>query len=102
MAELFDALVPRVGLALLHFLWEGALIGLLAAVVLDMLRNARPQARYAVACLALLACVLAPIATALFMLSPELLAGDFSRAFATFVPVFVAFVFRAFRHRCSD
>ena len=84
MAELLDALVPLLGLALLHFLWQGALIGLLAAVVLDMLRNARPQARYAVACLALLACMLAPVATALFMLSPELLATDFSRAFATF------------------
>ena len=84
MAELLDAFVPLLGLALLHFLWQGALIGLLAAVVLDMLRNARPQARYAVACLALFACVLAPIATALFMLSPELLATDFTRAFATF------------------
>lgn len=84
MAELLDSLVPLLALALLHFLWQGALIGLLAAVVLDLLRNARPQARYAAACLALLACVLAPVSTMLYMLAPELLATDFSGAFATF------------------
>lgn len=84
MAEMLDALVRLLGLALLHFLWQGALIGLLAAVALDVLRTARPQARYAVACLALLACMLAPIATVLFMVSPELSATDFSLAFATF------------------
>jgi len=54
--------VPVLGRALLHFLWQGVLIGLLAAVLLQALRNARPQARYAVACLALLACALAPVA----------------------------------------
>jgi beta-lactamase regulating signal transducer with metallopeptidase domain/uncharacterized protein YoxC len=84
MAELLASLVPLLGLALLHFIWQGALIGLLAVVVLDALRNARPQARYAVACLALLACVLAPVATILSMLAPDLLATDFSSAFATF------------------
>ena len=84
MAELLAPLVPLLGLALLHFIWQGALIGLLAVVVLDALRNARPQARYAVACLALLACVLAPVATILSMFAPDLLATDFSSAFATF------------------
>lgn len=57
---LLPALVPALGMALLHFLWQGALIGLAAAALLSLLRNARPQARYAIACLALLACVLAP------------------------------------------
>jgi len=83
MAELLASLVPLLGLALLHFIWQGALIGLLAAVALDVLRNARPQARYAVACVALLACVLAPVATMLSMLAPDLLATDFGSAFAT-------------------
>jgi beta-lactamase regulating signal transducer with metallopeptidase domain len=86
MAELLASLVPLLGLALLHFIWQGALIGLLAAVTLEALRNARPQARYAVACLALLACVLAPVATMLSLLAPDLLAADLGGAFATFGP----------------
>jgi beta-lactamase regulating signal transducer with metallopeptidase domain len=68
MAETMSALVPLLGQALLHFLWQGALIGLLAALVLGVLRDARPQARYLVACLALLACALAPVLTMLWPL----------------------------------
>jgi beta-lactamase regulating signal transducer with metallopeptidase domain len=59
------ALVPALALALLHFLWQGALVGLLAWTALALLRDARPQARYAVSCLALLACVLLPACTLL-------------------------------------
>ena len=65
MTEFLATLVPALGQALLHFLWQGALIGALAALALQALREARPQLRYAVACLALLACVLAPLATLL-------------------------------------
>ncbi len=54
------ALVPALAAVLVDFLWQGALIGLFAWLALTLLRNARPQARYAVACLALLACVLVP------------------------------------------
>lgn len=54
------ALVPALAAVLVDFLWQGALIGLLTWLALSLLRNARPQARYAVACLALLACVLVP------------------------------------------
>jgi len=61
MTEFLAACVPALGHALLHFLWQGALIGLLAALALHTLRRARPQARYAVACFALLACVLVPL-----------------------------------------
>ncbi|GAB3383960.1 M56 family metallopeptidase [Lysobacter fragariae] len=60
MSDAMTMLVPTLALALLHFLWQGALLGLFAALVLVLLRNARPQARYAVACLSLLACVLLP------------------------------------------
>lgn len=49
--------------ALVQCLWQGALLGLLAAAILALLRNARPQARYTVACLALAACVLWPALT---------------------------------------
>jgi len=62
MAELLATLVPVLGRALLHFVWQGAAIGLIAAFVLLLLRDAKPQARYAVACVALLACVLLPLA----------------------------------------
>ena len=61
MNEWQTLLVPALGHALLHFLWQGALIGLTTAIVLQLLRDARPQLRYAVACLALLACALVPM-----------------------------------------
>jgi len=54
-------LVPVLGRALLAFLWQGALVGVLAASALHLLRDARAQVRYAVACLALLACALLPL-----------------------------------------
>jgi beta-lactamase regulating signal transducer with metallopeptidase domain len=60
MTDALALLVPALAMALLHFLWQGALIGLLAWLALGLLRNARPQARYALACLALLGCVLLP------------------------------------------
>ncbi|BDU16809.1 M56 family metallopeptidase [Lysobacter auxotrophicus] len=60
MTDFLALLVPALGRALLHFLWQGALIGLLAAIALHLLRDARPQARYAVACSALLLCALVP------------------------------------------
>lgn len=61
--------VPVLGRALLHFFWQGALIGLVAALLLHALRGARPQARYAVACGALLACALAPALTIAWQLA---------------------------------
>ena len=57
-----DAFVPLLARSLIDFVWQGALIGLLAWLALALLRNARPQWRYAVACVALLACALLPIA----------------------------------------
>ena len=69
MTEILATLVPALALALLHFLWQGLLIGIVSWLALAMLRNARPQARYAVSCGALLACVALPawrVARALF------------------------------------
>jgi len=86
MHEPIAGLVPVLGRALLHFLWQGALIGLMAAVALQLLRDARPQARYAVACLALLACVLAPLATLLL----ELAGGSGASASQSTLPTFAA------------
>jgi beta-lactamase regulating signal transducer with metallopeptidase domain len=61
MAEWLATLIPVLGRALLHFVWQGAVIGLAAAIVLQLLHNARPQVRYAAACAALLACALVPL-----------------------------------------
>jgi beta-lactamase regulating signal transducer with metallopeptidase domain len=65
MTDTLAAIVPLLGRALLHFVWQGALIAALAALALRALRDATPQARYAVACLALAACALAPVLTLL-------------------------------------
>jgi beta-lactamase regulating signal transducer with metallopeptidase domain len=48
--------------ALLDFVWQGALVGCAAAVLLGLLGRARPQWRYLVACGALLLCVALPLA----------------------------------------
>ena len=49
------------GWTLVHFVWQGAAIGAIAFVLLWRLRNHPPQARYAVACGALVAMAAAPL-----------------------------------------
>ncbi|NHZ79284.1 TonB family protein [Massilia sp. CCM 8695] len=56
------ALIDSIGWTLLHFTWQGLLIGCTSAAVLALMRNTRPEYRYNVACAALLACVLWPAA----------------------------------------
>jgi len=63
MTDAIAMLVPVLATVLLHFLWQGVLVGVLAWMLLSLLHAARPQARYAVACGALLACVLLPLLT---------------------------------------
>ena len=63
MHSVLPVLVPAIGWALLHFIWQGLLIGWGASLLLFLLRGARPQARYAVACGAMLLCaVIAAVA----------------------------------------
>ncbi len=69
MTDFLAILVPALGYALLNFLWQGAMIGLLTALALHSLAHARPHARYAIACLALLACVLLPLVTVIAQLA---------------------------------
>ncbi|HTA64716.1 MAG TPA: M56 family metallopeptidase [Xanthomonadaceae bacterium] len=52
--------VSALGWALIDFLWQGALIGCVAAIALMLLRNARAQARYALSCTALALCLALP------------------------------------------
>ncbi|SFC47316.1 M56 family metallopeptidase [Massilia yuzhufengensis] len=53
-------LVAGVGWTLVHFLWQGALIGCATAVLLTALRNARPESRYLAACTGLFLCLAWP------------------------------------------
>jgi len=61
MNAALDEVVVRLGPALLHFVWQGAVVGCLAAIGLALLRNARPQARYALCGAALMLCLLLPV-----------------------------------------
>ncbi|MFC0133671.1 peptidase M56 [Massilia eurypsychrophila] len=62
MNALLPAVVPSLAWALLDFVWQGLLVGWGAALLLGLLRSARPQTRYAVACAALLLCAALPLA----------------------------------------
>lgn len=53
----------RLAWCLVHFLWQGALLGLLAWGALAALRGRGPRLRYGVACVFLALCALAPVVT---------------------------------------
>jgi len=53
-------IIASIGWTLVHFIWQGALIGCAVAVLLALLRGARPEHRYTVACVGLLLCLVLP------------------------------------------
>jgi beta-lactamase regulating signal transducer with metallopeptidase domain/biopolymer transport protein ExbD len=55
--------LTRLGWVLIHFLWQGAAVGMILAALLSLLNRASAQVRYLVICLAFLACAIAPLAT---------------------------------------
>jgi D-alanyl-D-alanine endopeptidase (penicillin-binding protein 7) len=55
-----SAFIFALGMTLMHFLWQGLLLGCACAVALALLRNSRAEYRYLVACSALLACLCWP------------------------------------------
>ena len=66
LTELFSSsAAQRIGWALIHFLWQGAAVALVLAVMLSLLRNRSPQARWIVSCAALALMAALPVATAL-------------------------------------
>ncbi|MDB5962549.1 MAG: peptidase [Massilia sp.] len=72
-----SALIGQLGWTLLHFVWQGALVACVAGLGLVALRNSRPQARYALACAALLACMAWPVADLVVRLAaPAAAQGD--------------------------
>jgi beta-lactamase regulating signal transducer with metallopeptidase domain len=70
----FSSLLSAWGNALLAFLWQGALVGIAAALLLRFSRQAKPQIRYAIACMALALCFTLPIASVWRSLSIDALA----------------------------
>lgn len=60
---LTQPIVQALGWALIHFIWQGALVALLIASALFLMRNFSAQARYVAATLGLLVMFAAPIVT---------------------------------------
>jgi beta-lactamase regulating signal transducer with metallopeptidase domain len=60
----------RLAWTLLHFLWQGTLLGLAAWAAFTFLRRQRPQFRYLVGCAFLLACLGSAILTYLLLAPP--------------------------------
>lgn len=74
-----SAFVFALGMTLMHFLWQGLLLGCATAAALTLLRNSRAEYRYLVACSAMLACLAWP-ALELW----QRLSGDAAAASASF------------------
>lgn len=77
--------VHNLGLTLLHFVWQGALIGLLYGVCSLLARRARAQVRYDLAVLALAILAATPIATFLYLSSQPAVTGGGSGNIETLV-----------------
>jgi bla regulator protein BlaR1 len=60
MSAYATSLVTGIGWTLVHFLWQGLLLGCATAVLLTLMRNTRPEHRYTVACTALFLCLAWP------------------------------------------
>ncbi|SHN42958.1 D-alanyl-D-alanine endopeptidase (penicillin-binding protein 7) [Duganella sacchari] len=56
-----SAFIFALGMTLMHFLWQGLLLGCVTAAALTLLRNSRAEYRYLIACSALLACLCWPL-----------------------------------------
>ena len=61
MHEFVTIAIPALAVALAHFVWQGALLGLLTLVLVRALPRARPQTRYAIYCIAMLVCAVLPM-----------------------------------------
>jgi beta-lactamase regulating signal transducer with metallopeptidase domain/predicted nucleic acid-binding Zn-ribbon protein len=78
------AWISSLAWALLDFVWQGALAGCGAAVLLGLLGRARPQWRYLVACGALLLCAALPLAGMLARMAGQ--AGQGAAGAMTMLP----------------
>jgi uncharacterized protein (TIGR03435 family) len=64
-------LIDVAGWTLVHFVWQGAIIALLAGAALRLLRSASSQTRYVVGCAALAAMLASPIITVRLITASE-------------------------------
>ncbi|MDE2273964.1 MAG: hypothetical protein KGL00_07160, partial [Gammaproteobacteria bacterium] len=62
-----SVVLAHIAWSLIHFLWQGALVGLVYLGVRRALRNATPQARYLLALATLLVLMLLPLCTFLWL-----------------------------------
>jgi bla regulator protein blaR1 len=62
-------IIEALAWALIHFTWQGALVGLAAALACETMRAARPSSRYGVLVLALAVMAATPVVTTLYLLS---------------------------------
>ena len=69
------SLTHAIGAAVLHFLWQGAAVGVLASVALAVIPRRNAHARYLAACGAMSLCLLMFVGTVLLGLVPERFAG---------------------------
>ncbi len=65
--------VQALGWSLIHFLWQGAVIGILFAIAKGVLPKEQSATRYAVGLVALIALVVCPLLTFFLLWSPEAL-----------------------------
>jgi beta-lactamase regulating signal transducer with metallopeptidase domain len=71
VATLLDQpIILKLSLALLHFLWQGAALAVVALLLLAALRHAKPTARYLALLVILAALVVTPVATFLTLPQP--------------------------------
>ncbi|MCI0486522.1 MAG: HEAT repeat domain-containing protein [Blastocatellia bacterium] len=68
---LSQPVVEALGWALLHFVWQGALVAVVLALFMGLLRRRSANLRYLVACSAMLLMLILPIATIWFMYAPS-------------------------------
>ena len=67
--DLMNAAIQALGWALIHFLWQGAVVGATFALGMLLLRQARPGARYGFGLICMLVLALLPVATFVSMFS---------------------------------
>jgi len=76
-------LAEAISRSLIHFVWQGALVGLLLSITLLPLRKRSAKARYALSCLALAVLGILPVATTLYLYNrPVLQQASFTPATA--------------------
>src|SRR5579862_5006979 len=66
LPDVGQPLIDALGLALIHFVWQGAAIAVLLAIALTLMRRISARRRYAVCCIAMLAMIGTPAATLYF------------------------------------